>query len=462
MPAEPGTLLPSALRRRAADRTRRHGRGVPRDRRVLGRMVAVKVLAERYARTGIRERFAARRGGGPALRTPNIVTIFDVGEHHGRPFIVMEYPRRVAGGADAGRRPRPPAGARVARRGRQRRSTPRTRPASSTGVKPANLLLDGGGDVASRTSGSPGRPGSTRSRRRERSSARRATSRPSRRVASGRPPRATCTRWASSLGTPDREQAVRVLSPTTKAAGHVNGTGTVGVQVVSGCRPTSTPCSRGRSRRRRVRYATAAELVGELRRAWTSTGATPGSSRARPLPTRGGRAGAPCWPCRWSCSSLLAAAAIVTAVRAARGRRGRDGAGADGRAHGHRAGCDGPRSDDRAHDARRSPGGQPAAQPSTTPATRRCGRATTGGALPLLQRAVLALRGTGSTNEAYADYNLGNRTLCTRPLLERARPARPAESTRAAPAGDERMPMKRRKVAVERVARAEPGGVLRS
>ena len=34
-----------------------------------------------------------------------------------------------------------------------------------------------------------------------------------------------------------------------------------------------------------------------------------------------------------------------------------------------------------------------------------------GGALPLLQRAVLELRGTGSINEAYADYNLAYTTL---------------------------------------------------
>ena len=60
---------------------------------LLGRAVAVKVLAERYADDpGVRERFtrealsAARLSG-----RPNVVTIFDVGESDGRPFIVMEY-----------------------------------------------------------------------------------------------------------------------------------------------------------------------------------------------------------------------------------------------------------------------------------------------------------------------------------------------------------------------------------
>src|SRR3954469_7700858 len=73
--------------------------------RELGRVVAVKVLAERYAKdVSLRERFkrealaAARLSGNH-----NIVTIFDVGEHGGRPMIVMEHlsggslERRVAG-----------------------------------------------------------------------------------------------------------------------------------------------------------------------------------------------------------------------------------------------------------------------------------------------------------------------------------------------------------------------------
>jgi serine/threonine-protein kinase len=60
---------------------------------VLGRVVAIKILADRYAQDeSVRERFtrealsAARLSG-----EPNTVTIYDVGEHDDRPYIVMEY-----------------------------------------------------------------------------------------------------------------------------------------------------------------------------------------------------------------------------------------------------------------------------------------------------------------------------------------------------------------------------------
>ena len=61
--------------------------------RLLGRTVAVKLLAERLAQEPeLRERF--RREALTAARLseePHVVTVYDVGEHAGRPFTVMEY-----------------------------------------------------------------------------------------------------------------------------------------------------------------------------------------------------------------------------------------------------------------------------------------------------------------------------------------------------------------------------------
>ena len=117
---------------------------------VLGRTVAIKLLAERYARDeSVRGRFtrealaAARLSG-----EPNIVTIFDVGEHEGRPFIVMEYLR---GGSLEER----------LRKGRPSRDETLAWLEQAAGaldaahrhgivhrdVKPGNLLLDRDGDL---------------------------------------------------------------------------------------------------------------------------------------------------------------------------------------------------------------------------------------------------------------------------------------------------------------------------
>jgi serine/threonine-protein kinase len=59
----------------------------------LGRAVAVKVLGEHYAQDeSVRERFSREALAAARLSgRPHVITIFDVGEWEGRPYIVMEY-----------------------------------------------------------------------------------------------------------------------------------------------------------------------------------------------------------------------------------------------------------------------------------------------------------------------------------------------------------------------------------
>jgi serine/threonine protein kinase len=112
---------------------------------MLGRTVAIKMLAERHARDpDVRARFTREARAAARLSAhPNVVTVFDVGEHDGQPFIVMEY---LEGGSIHDRiRTSTVAPARALEWLRQAASGLDAAHAQGVvhrDVKPANLLLD--------------------------------------------------------------------------------------------------------------------------------------------------------------------------------------------------------------------------------------------------------------------------------------------------------------------------------
>jgi serine/threonine-protein kinase len=57
----------------------------------IDRHVAIKLMRSGFDDPAMRERFAREAKSIGRLRHANIVTVFDVGEHHGEPFIAMEF-----------------------------------------------------------------------------------------------------------------------------------------------------------------------------------------------------------------------------------------------------------------------------------------------------------------------------------------------------------------------------------
>ncbi|HEX4525279.1 MAG TPA: serine/threonine-protein kinase [Gaiellaceae bacterium] len=417
MPADLDTLLPP---RYEDVRPIAHGgmgeifRATDRE---LGRDVAVKLLAERVSADGDsrarfkREALAAARLSG----TPNIVTIFDVGEHNGRPLIVMEYfpggslEQRLAG--------RTPYSAGQTLDWLEEAAVALDA-AHAAGivhrdVKPANLLLDGSGHVHVADFGIASAVGLDSFTQvgtilgtagylsPEQAEGERAT------AASDLYSLAVVA-WELLAGRRPFESS----SATAEAAAHAHAP----VPSIHDASPTLPPgydriFDRALAKDPHARYPTAAEFVGELRRelhedagdTWIAPAAR-ATAVTRPAQVRRSSG--------WWLPALLAillAAGIVVAVLATRGGGGAPQASTVVRT------VTTPGQTVR-ETVTTQPTTAPPASGASGAALNNAGYAKMqagdyAGALPLLQQAVQKLNGTGSIDEAYADYNLAFTTF---------------------------------------------------
>jgi eukaryotic-like serine/threonine-protein kinase len=119
---------------------------------LLGRLVAVKVLSPAYAQDERANRRFLReaRAGARLSDCRHVVTVYDIGEHDGRPFMVMEH---LAGGTVADRlkrgKPIPRALAlRWLREAGEALDCAHRNDVVHRDVKPANLLVDERGHLA--------------------------------------------------------------------------------------------------------------------------------------------------------------------------------------------------------------------------------------------------------------------------------------------------------------------------
>jgi serine/threonine-protein kinase len=387
---------------------------------LLGRAVAIKVLADRYAqdeavrRRFTREALAAARLSGQ----PNIVTIFDVGEHNERPYIVMEY---LSGGSlddvlrEDGAQPAEQVVTWLEQTGRALDAA-HAEGVVHRDVKPANLLLDRERNVHVADFGIASAAGMD-----------------------------SLTMTGTVLGTagylsPEQAQGERATpasdryglgvvayelltgsrpfeadSPTAEAAAHVNA------PIPSVSAATGLPRELDRVFERALakdpgrRYPTGADFVAALRAAFAdAAGSTRELRPAAAPPTAVTRVREPrsTWP-------LLAALLVLGAIGGAL------------LAYGLTRGDDSPARTTVVTQTERVttergqvttvekpvtvttspsvPGGSGASGATLNNAGYAKMRAGDySGALPLLEQAVQKLQGTRSLDEAYADYNLAN------------------------------------------------------
>ena len=259
----------------------------------LARIVAIKVLADRYANDeAIRARFTREALAAARLsNAPSTVTIFDVGEHDDHPYIVMEY---LAGGSLADRLVRDgaqPIGRSLDWLGQAAAALDAAHASGVVhrDVKPANLLLDSDDRVKVADFGVASAVGLGSLTEAGPSSARPATSPRSRRGARRRRRRVIATRsrwWLSSCSRVTRP--FERESSTAEALAHVSAP----IPPASSLNPelpsqVDDALARGLAKEPEHRYDSAADLVHALRDALdeaaggTTVGALPPVGRAR-------------------------------------------------------------------------------------------------------------------------------------------------------------------------------------
>jgi eukaryotic-like serine/threonine-protein kinase len=381
----------------------------------LERSVAVKVLADRYAQQDeARARF--RREALAAARlsaAPNVVTVFDVAEHDGRPLIVMEY---LEGGSVYDR-------LRTGRVPRDRALTWLAQTAAALDrahangivhrdVKPANLLLDREENVHVSDFGIASASGADMLT--EPGTVLGTAGYISPEQARGEPATPASDRYALGVVAFELLTGRRPFSgdtPTTEAFAHLNASIPRAVEVD----PTLPPAldvvfESALAKDPAARPATAHELVDRLRDALnTPAGPVPVPTRvARPPPRRtippitrrvhrrdhhARRSRA--WLALLAAIAVLALGLAVAAIATT----GDDSGSLQTRTSTQRTSTEPP-----PEGTTKAPSVDGAALGREGFARMQAGDYAA--ALPLLRQAVVALRGSNTLDEAYASYNL--------------------------------------------------------